>query len=176
MRNSQNAVHAADTSPRQTEALTWRLRPALPGDAPALRDGCMPGRTLERVDGLLRRGQKAALHRRGLGLVVELSDGRLVGFGQLTLWPSTAEISDVIVAEAWRGQGIGSALIRRLLRAAHEMAMDRAEIGVALRNDRALRLYRRLGFEYGRTIDLDLGSGPEPVMYMEMDLADLPAD
>jgi ribosomal protein S18 acetylase RimI-like enzyme len=40
------------------------------------------------------------------------------------------------------------------------------EIGAALSNPRALGLYRRLGFVDGRILDLDLGNGPEPVMYL----------
>ncbi|MBN2472424.1 MAG: GNAT family N-acetyltransferase [Anaerolineae bacterium] len=148
----------------------WRLRPALPADSPALHAACMPEAEPAFVDRLLRHCQQAALNRRGLGLVAVLPDNRLVGFGQLTLWPRAAEVSDLIVAEAWRSRGIGTTIITRLIQAAREMAVDEIEIGVALRNYRALQLYRRLGFNYGRTLDLDLGSGLEPVMYLWMAL------
>ncbi len=159
------------TSPAPAPRPAWRLRPALPADSRLLHRYCMPEAEPAFVERLLRHCQQAALNRRGLGLVAALPDGRLVGFGQLTLWPRAAEISDLVVAEAWRGQGIGSALITRLIQAAREMAVDKVEIGVALHNYRALRLYRQLGFNYGRTLDLDLGSGPEPVMYLWMALA-----
>lgn len=158
----------------RSDLLNWRLRPARPIDAAGLRQSCLPHQALEQVDDLLKRAQKAARNRRGLSLVAELTDGTLIGFGQLTLWSRVAEISDVIVGERWRGQGVGSAIIRRLLDAAREMAVSRAEIGVALRNVRALQLYRRLGFQTGHTIELDLGDGPEPVLVMEMDLTAAP--
>ena len=50
--------------------------------------------------------------------------------------------------------------------------MDAAvlEIGVALSNHRALDLYRRLGFHDHHTIQIDLGIGPEPVLYLEKSL------
>ncbi len=173
MKAAENAVprSASAASDEATpSSVPWHLRPALPEDTPALQRHCLADRTLEDVERLLRHSQKTALNRRGLGLVAELPDGTPIGFGQLTLWPNTAEISDLIVGKRWRGQGVGSAIIRKLIEAAREMAMDRVEIGVALRNYDTLRLYRRLGFDYGRTIDLDLGEGPEPVMYMEMAL------
>jgi ribosomal protein S18 acetylase RimI-like enzyme len=141
-------------------------------DAPALGQDCMADKGLADIENLLRRVRRAALDRRGLGLVAELTDGRLAGFGQLTLWPRAAEISDLTVGESWRGHGIGSDLVRELTRAARAMGAETVEIGVALRNARVLRLYRSLGFDYGRTLDLDLGSGPEPVMYLWMRLTD----
>ena len=150
----------------------WRLRPALPADAPALHRNCLPESNLAFAERLLRHCQQSALNQRGLGLVATLPDAHLIGFGQLTLWPCAAEISDLIVSEAWRGRGIGSAIIAGLLRAAREMHAEQVEIGVGLRNYDALRLYRRLGFNYGRTLDLDLGDGPEPVMYLWMPLSD----
>lgn len=158
------------SSPYTAPQPVWRLRPALPADSRLLHRYCLPEAEPAFVDRLLHHCQQAALNRRGLGLVAALPDGRLVAFGQLTLWPRAAEISDLVVAGAWRGQGIGSALITRLIQAAREMAVDEIEIGVALQNYRALQLYRRLGFNYGRTLDLDLGSGPEPVMYLRMAL------
>lgn len=164
-------AHTMPHPPQRPDAPRWRLRPVLPGDAPALHRFCMPERTLDQIQRLVQHSQKAALNRRGLGLVAELEQGNVVGFGQLTLWARAAEISDVIVGKAWRGYGIGSAIIRKLVQAAREMAAERVEIGVALRNYNALLLYRKLGFSYGRTLDLDLGEGPEPVMYLEMRLA-----
>lgn len=152
-------------------SVAWRLRPALPPDAPALQRACLPYQPLEYVQNLLQRCQQAALNRHGLGLVAVLPDGGVIGFGQLTIWPHRAEISDLIVGEMWRGQGIGSALITRLLNAAREMAVTEAEIGVSLGNRRARALYHRLGFRDHRTITLDLGSGPESILYLTMTLS-----
>ncbi len=164
--------HTSASQSSGSPASPWRLRPARITDALALSRGCLAGTDQASIDALLRRVQKVARERRGLGLVAELTDGHLAGFGQLTLWPRAAEISDLIVGEPWRGQGIGTDLVRGLVKAAQEMSAEVVEIGVALRDTRVLRLYRSLGFEYGRTLDLDLGSGPEPVMYLWMTLTD----
>lgn len=145
---------------------TCRLRPVLPADAAALHAACLPTETLPRLVERLTRIQKAALNRRGLGLVAVTPEDAIVGFGQLTLWPRGAEISDVVVAPPWRGRGIGTLLIERLIEAARQMHAGSIEIGVSARNDAALRLYRRLGFQPDRTLELDLGAGPEPVLYL----------
>lgn len=146
------------------------FRPALPEDAAQIQASCLTGQPVELVRELLQRCQKAALNRRGLGLVAVLPDGGVIGFGQLTLWPRAAEISDLTVSVAWRGRGVGTALIARLTQAAREMHAGAIEIGVSLRNQSALRLYRRIGFQDGRILTLDLGDGLEPVMYMGMPL------
>ena len=144
----------------------YHLRAALPADAAALHATCLPNKSLARVVERLTRIQKAALARRGLGLVAVTPTEQIVGFGQLTLWPRGAEISDLVVAPEWRGQGIGTRLIVRLVEAAREMHAGTVEIGVAVRNSAALRLYHRLGFRPTRSLELDLGDGPEPVLYL----------
>lgn len=102
----------------------------------------------------------------GLVAVPDQHDDYPIAYGQITCWPRVAEISDLIVAEAWRGQGIGSALIESLIAAAGHWPVTAVEIGVALSNPRALDLYKRLGFSFGRTLTLDLGHGAEPVLYL----------
>jgi ribosomal protein S18 acetylase RimI-like enzyme len=92
------------------------------------------------------------------------------GFGMLTLWPRAAEISDLIVCPQHRSRGIGSRIIVYLTERAREMHVQTLEIGVACANPRALALYRRLGFADRRTIYLDLGSGPEPVLYLSKEI------
>lgn len=161
---------APTPSPATIPRPQWRLRPALPTDAASLHQHCMAHQDAAFIQRILRHCQQAALNQRGLGLVAVLPGEIPIGFGQLTLWPRTAEISDLIVSETWRGQGIGTAIIHKLIAAAQEMDTNRVEIGVALRNYRALLLYRRIGFNYGRTVDLDLGDGSEPVMYLWMAL------
>ena len=51
------------------------------------------------------------------------------------------------VQAAYRGQGIGEALLRALLDwAAREPELERVELAVFAHNERALNLYRKLGF------------------------------
>jgi ribosomal protein S18 acetylase RimI-like enzyme len=141
------------------------IRPACLADAASLNTMCWPERSHESVFELLRRTHKLAQNERGLGAVATW-DNAPCGFGMLTLWPRAAEISDLIVNARYRGQGVGSLIIDYLTNAARDMRVQVLEIGVALSNPRALALYRRLGFIDGRTIELELGNGPEPVLYL----------
>ncbi len=156
--------------------INYHLRPATPVDAPALQESCWPDRSVDAVRELLKRAEGIARRRRGLGIVAETigdsngSGKRLLAYGQLTLWPRTSEISDLIVMEAMRGNGIGSTIIAYFIKQARDWSQSSVEIGAALSNPRALALYRRLGFKDDRTITLDIGSGLEPIIYLVMEL------
>ena len=50
------------------------------------------------------------------------------------------------VLHGFRGQGIGTALLRRTLEAAKEKAIERIELEVFSSNERAVQLYERMGF------------------------------
>ncbi len=141
------------------------VRPVKLTDARQLQIMCWPERSLEGIAEMIQRAEKLAFNRRGLGVVGEC-DGIACAFGLLTLWPRTAEISDLIIHEQYRGQGIGSQIITYLGLVAHKLHVHILEIGVALSNPRALALYRRLGFEDHHTIKIDLGNGPETVLYL----------
>jgi ribosomal protein S18 acetylase RimI-like enzyme len=98
-------------------------------------------------------------------LVVEINQ-RVVGFGLLSRWGKVAEISDVVVTPAWQGQGIGTTIILYLSEQAQSWRVPRLEIGAAESNPRAVALYQRLGFVSDRCLELDLGRGKEPVLYL----------
>lgn len=153
------------TSPLAPKTLTVMIRPVQMSDATHLQRMCWPDRPLDSIIDLVQRTQKLAASHRGLGAVA-VQDGVPCGFGLLTRWLRAAEISDLIVHPQHRSQGIGSLLIGYLTNAARDLHMQTLEIGVALANPRALALYRRLGFADDRTIELNLGSGPEPVLYL----------
>lgn len=105
---------------------------------------------------------------RSMGVVV-LVQGQIIGYGQLTLWARTAEISDLSVHESWQSKGIGTRLIFHLLEAARRYRKV-VEIGAAQGNPRALALYRRLGFRDDRVITLKTDNGDEPIVYLTFDL------
>jgi N-acetylglutamate synthase len=149
----------------------YQLRPVSPQDAEDLQCVCWPERSIEAVRELLERVDSLAARNRGIGIVAYDERG-ILGYGQMTVWPRTTEISDLIVAPNRRNSGIGTALIRYLVDQVRSLNLSQVEIGVALNNPRALSLYQRLGFQEDRIINLDLGHGPEPVMYLTMRLTD----
>ena len=125
---------------------------------------------MDSITELLWRVEKLTQQGRGYGIVAYHAQDGILGYGQLTVWPRTTEISDLIVAPAYRGRGIGTALICVLIEKVHVWGLSQVEIGAALSNPRALHLYRRLGFQEDRTIELDLGNGQEPVIYLTRQL------
>jgi ribosomal protein S18 acetylase RimI-like enzyme len=143
------------------------LRPLTLDDAVDLQRSCWPA--VEPVDVYTLVGDITRRQRSGMawGLVARI-DGQVVGFGQLVRWGAVWEIGDLIVSEKWRSQGIGKALIRSLLDIARQQGYRDIEIGVAQSNPRAFKLYRRLGFRPRRTVQLNLGQGDEPVIYLGM--------
>ena len=147
------------------------MRPVRPTDIEVLYRTCWSDRPMVYTEQMVRRAQRLAQQGRGLGVVVSGMGAKAPqGYGQMTLWARGGEISDLIITPAQRGEGLGTAMIQYLVRAAREMHAPIVEIGVALSNPRALALYRRLGFEDDHTISLDLGDGLEPVLYLRLPL------
>jgi ribosomal protein S18 acetylase RimI-like enzyme len=149
--------------------VNYQLRIVSRQDVADLYETCWPDKSLDAVREIIERAEGIRHRKRGQGIVATLND-KPVGYAQLTLWPRVSEISDLVVTESLRGHGIGTALICFLIDLARSWVMDNVEIGVAMSNHRAYILYRRLGFQSGRIINLDLGLGSEPVMYLTMPL------
>ena len=150
-------------------SVNYQLRKVTIRDAADLHDSCWPDKSSAAVRELIERAEGIARRKRGQGIIATI-DGKPIAYAQLTLWPRVSEISDLVVTADLRGQGIGTALICELIVLARTYAVSTVEIGVAMSNPRAYALYRRLGFQTDRIINLDLGSGPEPVMYLMMPL------
>lgn len=115
-------------------------------DIANLQQVCFPERMYTEVYRMVVRVQQNAVQGRGLGLVVLDDDDTLIGYGQLTLWTHCGELSDLFIVAHKRGQGIGTAVIQHLTRAARDMHIQCLEIGAVMSNTGALALYRRLGF------------------------------
>ncbi len=146
-----------------------RIRPLTADDIPRLRASCWPERSFKQTaERLMHILQDYAGGRRH-PLVALLPNGTPVAFGQLVIWGKRTEIADLIVAEDYRGLGIGTQLIIALLNEARASGCQRVEIGAALSNPRVVALYHRLGFVDFRVIDLDIGDGMEPIQYMVLE-------
>ena len=82
---------------------------------------------------------------------VALDGDRVVGWCDVTPRerPTTrhAGILGMGLLPEWRGRGVGGRLIERTLEAARAFPLVRVELAVRADNDRAIALYRRVGFE-----------------------------
>lgn len=146
------------------------IRPVQLLDAETLQAYCWTERTPSSVYQIITRAQQNLRRNRGIGIVISGSTIPIIAFGQLTVWPHCTEISDLIVAPNYRNRGYGTALIQFLSRHALTLSASCIEIGAALRNPRAIALYRRMGFIDGRTLRLNLGEGEEDVLFLRLTL------
>ena len=142
--------------------MSWRIRPAEPADAEALvalarAVGREPGGWLltttdwrsaadeRRYLKAIRRFPHAAVY------VAETEDGELVGRLSLSRDqnPASAHVADLglMVAEGWRRQGIGRALLEAAVDWARGAGVRKLELHVFPHNAPAIALYERFGFE-----------------------------
>jgi len=61
-------------------------------------------------------------------------------------------IQNVGVLPAFRGQGLGKALVRRALAGFFQAGLPRAYLEVTAQNEGAVRLYRSVGFKKAKTL------------------------
>lgn len=95
------------------------------------------------------RSQFASLlaMREGLGWISALPGGPVVGYAIGWVAADEAELADLAVVEARRGEGIGTELVRAFGTEAGVRGARRLYLEVRVSNTAALRFYRRLGFE-----------------------------
>lgn len=143
-----------------------KIRPVRLHDIESLHQFCFPDNPLLWVRELVTRARQIALQGRGLGVVmVRTGDDIPFAYGQLTIWTRSAEISDLSVMESRRGQGVGTTLIDYFVQMAKDSHVQQVDIGAMTVNQRALALYRRLGFVESHILDLDNG---QQVQYLRL--------
>ena len=82
---------------------------------------------------------------RGRIFCIEI-DGVRVGMIQLFDEPDAIEIGEIQIQPSYQNRGIGTRLLRDTIDRAHEHR-KKVSLSVALKNERAYRLYERLGFQ-----------------------------
>ena len=138
-----------------------RIRPATPGDIPALVQLLAALFTIKQdfapdTDKQARGLAGVIANPNGLVAVAIDDAGAVIGVcsGQLVF--STAEgawsawVEDVVVAAHWRGHGLGRALLGHVLAWATGRGATRAQLLVDLDNPPALDFYRHLGWSETR--------------------------
>jgi ribosomal protein S18 acetylase RimI-like enzyme len=84
-----------------------------------------------------------------------VAGGEVLGYGMLRGWEAGFEVPSLGIALARRAEGLG--IGRAMMEALHDEARRRGAARVRLRvhpdNARALRLYRRLGYEFAAELD-----------------------
>ncbi|MDG0814453.1 ribosomal protein S18-alanine N-acetyltransferase [Cohnella rhizosphaerae] len=70
----------------------------------------------------------------------------VLGYGGMWLIVDEAHVTNIAVREAYRGKGLGERLLRELMRTAAWLGAARMTLEVRVSNERAQRLYRKLGF------------------------------
>lgn len=148
--------------PSQTLLSTLSFRLAEWDDQHALHSLCYPERPFPEFRALFQRLLQWQDQGRAYWVVANRatagqSSEQIVGSGQLVLYPHGAELANLVVAGSYRSQGIGTALIAVLLAIARDVGLAGVEMGVESDNQRALALYRRLGFEPERRRQLPDG-------------------
>ncbi len=107
--------------------------------------------------GLQRLLDGCGKHRTAL---VAVGDGRVIGMATVQLVISTAEgapsawVEDVVVDDAWSGQGIGSRLMAEAAAWAAKAGATRLQLLADRDNQPALSFYRRQGWRQTRLICL----------------------
>jgi ribosomal-protein-alanine N-acetyltransferase len=83
--------------------------------------------------------------------VVRMRDCPVAGFCAFWLVFDEIHINNVAIRPQFRGQGIGTALLRHVLADARRFGARRATLEVRASNEAARRLYQRLGFYVAAT-------------------------
>jgi GNAT superfamily N-acetyltransferase len=110
----------------------------------------------------LSRALIADPEREGVQLIARDDDGRAVGFATVYwTWSTTtaarlAVMNDLFVSPEGRGSGAAAALIEASRDAAREHGAKRLAWQTALDNERAQRLYDRIGAKRSQWLDYDL--------------------
>ncbi|MEL6403690.1 MAG: GNAT family N-acetyltransferase [Chloroflexota bacterium] len=153
----------------------FTLRPVRMTDIDGLRCACWRDKSVSYCADRIRRMSQSQARKQGLGVVVEGdADCAVLAYGQIMRLAKRVEISDLIVAETHRSQGIGTAMIQYLIHEMRQMRqLTQIEIGVLVRNTRALTLYRRLGFVNSYQLSLRINKVRETVQYLRLTI---PAD
>lgn len=126
--------------------MDWHVRRAQATDAADLCRNCFPEQTLPEVENYLSWCLSRAVRGRLVRLVVEV-EGQVVASGQLAIHRGRGEIASLVVAPAYRRQGMGTALLQALMTEARQRQVEVLEMMAHAEASWVLAWYQRCGFE-----------------------------
>jgi ribosomal-protein-alanine N-acetyltransferase len=83
--------------------------------------------------------------------VARTTDCRVAGFCAFWLVFDEVHINNVAIRPQFRGRGVGTMLMRHVLSEGRRLGATRATLEVRASNERAIRMYERLGFHVAAT-------------------------
>lgn len=86
------------------------------------------------------------VHNRFARYSVLEQDGQIIGYCGMWVIADEAHVTNIAVREPFRGRGLGERLMRWLMEEARSLGARRMTLEVRVSNERAQRLYRKLGF------------------------------
>ena len=82
-------------------------------------------------------------------IVIKEND-EILGFAGIWISPVDCQITNIVVKKIYRNQGIGSRLLEKLIEVAKETEFDVLSLEVNEKNESAIKLYEKYGFEIVR--------------------------
>jgi ribosomal-protein-alanine N-acetyltransferase len=111
-----------------------------------------------------------AIRHRETAVIVARDRRRLAGFAIMQFGDSYAHLSLLAVAPAWRGQGLGGALVEWLEACARTAGIFEVRLELRSANDTARAFYESLGYVQSGTVRAYYG-GCEDAIRMRRDLS-----
>ena len=110
--------------------------------------GCPPLYTPQELKASFWPNLHSYLSPTGRLFLVQDADGRLVGCGTLhQVRPDACEVKRLYIRPEAEGHGLGRAVIRAWIAAAHEIGVSRILLNVIKSNLTPIRIYESLGFK-----------------------------
>lgn len=100
------------------------------------------------------------LIREGVHFFVARADGKPAACGGIQFYPGFGELKRMFVRDAWRGKGLGYAMLEHLARHARANGCTLLRLETGIHQHEAIKLYERWGF---RRIEAFPPYRPDPV-------------
>ena len=104
-------------------------------------------------------------------VLVAEKDSKIIGFTSVSFpyWDRVAIIHHLMVVEEYRGQGVGSFLLKEIIGLCESENMKKVTVQTALWHWKAIQLYKKLGFVPIAVFPDYIGEGSDMV-WMELDI------